>query len=219
MTGSRLSFEEMWERIMACDDRYDGLFFTAVKTTRIYCRPSCRSRKPKKENVDFYLVISEAEAAGYRPCKRCQPQVEHSPWNGFVLLARAFIVEHYRENLLLKDIAEHVKLSVHYLDRLFKQETGETPRLYLEKVRVDRAAHLLRWSEKSNLEICYEAGFHTPSNFYKAFRRHHDCSPGEYRNQGAPIMREDIRRKALKRSAAAENAEYVGQMVVSEIGY
>ncbi|MDO3410335.1 Ada metal-binding domain-containing protein [Saccharibacillus sp. CPCC 101409] len=190
-----LSFEEMWERIMACDARYDGLFFTAVKTTRIYCRPSCRSRKPKKVNVEFYTGLPEAEAAGYRPCKRCQPEVEHSPWNEIVHQARAFIVTRYRENPMLKDIAEHVNLSVYYLERLFKQETGETPRVYLEKVRVDRAAHLLRCSGKSNLEICYEAGFRTPSNFYKAFRRLHGCSPGEYRAQGAPIEREPLVRR------------------------
>ncbi|MEJ8303281.1 bifunctional transcriptional activator/DNA repair enzyme AdaA [Saccharibacillus sacchari] len=199
----RLSFEEMWERIMACDARYDGLFFTAVKTTRIYCRPSCRSRKPKKQNVEFYVRLNEAEAAGYRPCKRCQPEFEHSPWNGFVLQARSFIVEHYRENLLLKDIADHVKLSTYYLERLFKQETNETPRMVLEKVRVDRAAHLLRCSDKSNLDICYESGFHTPSNFYKAFKRHHGCSPGEYREQGAPIVREAARRKIPRQQTHA----------------
>ncbi|OWR30011.1 adenosine deaminase [Saccharibacillus sp. O23] len=201
----RLSFEEMWERIMACDARYDGMFFTAVKTTRIYCRPSCRSRKPKQKNVEFYLHMTEVEAAGYRPCKRCQPEVEHSPWNGFILEARSFIVDHYREDLRLKDIADHVKLSAYYLERLFKQETGETPRMYLEKIRVDRAAHLLRCSERPNLEVCYEAGFRTPSNFYKAFKRHHDCSPGEYRSQGAPIVREAIRRKAPERELKAGN--------------
>ncbi|NGZ77094.1 bifunctional transcriptional activator/DNA repair enzyme AdaA [Saccharibacillus alkalitolerans] len=201
----QLSFEEMWARIMACDARYDGLFFTAVKTTRIYCRPSCRSRKPKKVNVEFYALRSEAVKAGYRPCKRCQPQVEHSPWNEFVLRAREFIVANHRKNLLLKHIADHVQLSAYYLERLFKQETGETPRLYLEKVRVDRAAYLLRCSERANLDICYEAGFHTPSNFYKAFRRHHGCSPGEYRSQGAPIVREALRRSPPSRSVQPES--------------
>ncbi|MCQ4088273.1 bifunctional transcriptional activator/DNA repair enzyme AdaA [Saccharibacillus sp. JS10] len=187
-----LSFEEMWARIIACDARYDGLFFTAVKTTRIYCRPSCRSRKPKKQNVTFYMQLDQAETAGYRPCKRCQPEVQHSPWNTFIEQARSFIVAHYREPLLLQDIADHVKLSAYYLERLFKQETNETPRMFLEKVRVDRAAHLLRCSDKTNLEVCYEAGFQTPSNFYKAFKRHHHCSPGEYRNQGTPIVREAL---------------------------
>lgn len=193
---SQLSFEEMWARILACDARYDGLFFTAVKTTRIYCRPSCRSRKPKKQNVEFYPNLPDSEAAGYRPCKRCQPDVEHSPWHGFVLQARAFMIGHYREDLKLGDIANHIGLSPYYFERLFKQETGETPRIYVEKIRLDRAAHLLRCSELSNLEIGYEAGFRTPSNFYRAFRRLHGCSPGEYRSLGAPIVRESVRRKA-----------------------
>lgn len=64
-----LSFNEMWEKIMACDSSYDGLFYTAVKTTKIYCRPSCRSRKPKKVNVEFYDTRTEAMKAGFRACK------------------------------------------------------------------------------------------------------------------------------------------------------
>lgn len=85
-----LSFEEMWEKIIACDKKYDGLFFTAVKTTKIYCRPSCRSRKPKKINVEFYTNIEAVENAGYRACKRCQPEVEHSPHIELVQSVRTF---------------------------------------------------------------------------------------------------------------------------------
>ncbi|QDH20217.1 methylphosphotriester-DNA--protein-cysteine methyltransferase family protein [Saccharibacillus brassicae] len=202
-----LSFEEMWEKILACDARYDGLFFTAVKTTGIYCRPSCRSRKPKKRNVDFYRSLPESEAAGYRPCKRCQPEVERSPWNDVVLRARTFIVARYRENLILKDVADHVGLSVYYFERLFKQETGETPRTYLEKVRVDRAAYLLKHSTLSNLEVGYASGFHTPSNFYRAFRRLRQCSPGQYRLEDRPVLREAPRAPAAggrQRTAAAD---------------
>jgi AraC family transcriptional regulator, regulatory protein of adaptative response / methylphosphotriester-DNA alkyltransferase methyltransferase len=71
-----LTFDEKWEIILACDRSYDGLFYNAVKTTKIYCRPSCRSKKPKKENVVFYQSIDAVEKAGFRSCKRCQPDVE-----------------------------------------------------------------------------------------------------------------------------------------------
>ena len=176
-----LSFEEMWEKIIACDKKYDGLFFTAVKTTKIYCRPSCRSRKPKKINVEFYTNIEAVENAGYRACKRCQPEVEHSPHIELVQKVRTFLVIHSKQDVRLEDIANHVGVSSYYLERLFKQETEETPRTFLEKIRIDQAAHLLKTSKLTNLEICFEAGFQSPSNFYRVFRNVKRCSPSEYR--------------------------------------
>ena len=177
-----LSFEEMWEKIIACDPKYDGLFFTAVNTTKIYCRPSCRSRKPKKINVKFYHDIDEVEKAGFRACKRCQPEVDDSPQLGLVRDIIAFLVNQYNQKVELKDIANHVGVSSYYLERLFKKETLETPRSYLEKIRVDKASYLLTSTSLTNLEICLEVGFQSPSNFYKIFRRLKNCTPSEYRN-------------------------------------
>ena len=176
-----LSFDEMWDKIIACDQKYDGLFFTAVKTTGIYCRPSCRSRKPKKVNVEFYNDIIKVEQAGFRACKRCQPEVNHSPHTELVINVTAFLINHYKQKLVLQDISNHVGVSPFYLERLFKQETFETPRTYLEKIRIDKAVHLLCSTKRSNLEICYEVGFQSPSSFYKVFRRLKNCSPSEYR--------------------------------------
>ncbi len=180
-TNINLSFEEMWEKIIACDRKYDGLFFTAVKTTKIYCRPSCRSRKPKKINVEFYIEMNEAEKSGYRPCKRCQPEVEHSPHIELVRNVITFLVNNYKQSLILKDIANEIGVSPFYLERTFKQETSETPRMYLEKIRIDKAAYLLSHTSMTNLEICYEVGFQSPSNFYKVFRSLKNCSPSEFR--------------------------------------
>ncbi|GED55535.1 hypothetical protein BBO01nite_47760 [Brevibacillus borstelensis] len=94
-------------------------------------------------------------------------------------------MEHYKQKLILQDIARHVGVSPHYLERLFKQVTAETPRSYLEKIRVDKAAHLLANTRLTNLEVCYEVGFQSPSNFYKAFRHVKQCSPNEYRMLGS----------------------------------
>ncbi|TCP58104.1 AraC family transcriptional regulator of adaptative response / methylphosphotriester-DNA alkyltransferase methyltransferase [Tumebacillus sp. BK434] len=178
-----LSFAEMWEKIIACDSRYDGLFFTAVKTTRIFCRPSCKARKPKPENVQFYYTVPDVEAAGYRPCKRCQPTRDQTPQMALITSAMAFLVDHYKQKLVLQDIAAHVGASPYYLERLFKRLTSETPRAYLEKYRVDKAAFLIATTGLTNLEICYEVGFQSPSNFYKVFRRIKHCSPSEYRKE------------------------------------
>ncbi|MED4887590.1 bifunctional transcriptional activator/DNA repair enzyme AdaA [Lysinibacillus fusiformis] len=177
-----LSFEEKWEKIIDCDQTYDGLFYTAVKTTKIYCRPSCKSRKPKKMNVDFYESIQEVETAGYRACKRCQPEIECSPHIQLIQQVTAFIISAYKQKVTLQDMAEHVGISPFHLERLFKQVTAETPRSYLEKIRIDKAAHLLKHTDYTNLEICYEAGFQSSSNFYKVFRRLKNCSPTEFRN-------------------------------------
>ncbi|MFD1032615.1 bifunctional transcriptional activator/DNA repair enzyme AdaA [Metaplanococcus flavidus] len=175
------TFEEMWKKIMACDRNYDGLFYTAVKTTKIYCRPSCRSRKPKKVNVEFYTTIQEAESHGFRACKRCRPETEHSPNGEVVQGVVSFLTANYQRKLNLEDMARHVGLSPSHLDRMFKEETSETPRSFLEKIRVDKAAHLLKHTDNTNLEICYEAGFQSTSHFYKAFRRSKNLSPSEYR--------------------------------------
>lgn len=184
MATINLTFDEMWEKIIACDQKYDGLFFTAVKTTGIYCRPSCKSRKPKKINVDFYIDRKEVETAGFRACKRCQPEVEFSPNVALVRSVVTYLVNHFKQPITLQDVADSVGLSPYYLERTFKQETGETPRSYLEKIRVDKATHLLVTTDQTNLEVCYEVGFQSPSNFYRVFKRLKGCSPSEYRKLG-----------------------------------
>ncbi len=176
-----LTFDEKWAKVLACDATYDGLFYTAVKTTGIYCRPSCRSRKPKKENVDFYVTREEAETNGFRPCKRCQPEVEHAPHRALVQQVTAYLVNHYKQPIRLEQIAEHAQLSPFHLERTFTQATGETPRQLLERIRIDKAAYLLRTTDMSNLTVCYEVGFQTPSNFYRVFRQVKGCTPNTYR--------------------------------------
>jgi AraC family transcriptional regulator, regulatory protein of adaptative response / methylphosphotriester-DNA alkyltransferase methyltransferase len=176
-----MSFDEMWDKIMECDRSYDGLFYTAVKTTKIYCRPSCRSRKPKKINVEFYETITECLESGYRACKRCQPEIEHCPQIDLVRKTTAYLVNNYNQKINLQNIADHVGVSAFYLERLFKEEMSETPREYLEKIRVDKASFLLKKTNRTNLEIALESGFHSSSNFYKAFRRVKKCSPSDYR--------------------------------------
>ena len=175
------TFEEMWEKIIACDRNYDGLFYTAVKTTKIYCRPSCRSRKPKKVNVEFFATTKEAESRGFRACKRCQPETEHSPNAEVAQRVVSFLTANHQRKLNLEEVAANAGLSPSHLDRVFKQETSETPRSFLEKIRVDKAAHLLKHTHKTNLEICFEVGFQSTSHFYKAFRQSKGLAPSEYR--------------------------------------
>lgn len=186
---------------MACDRNYDGLFYTGVKTTKIYCRPSCRSRKPKKMNVEFYSTIEEAESNGFRACKRCRPETEHSPNAEVTHQVITFLMANQKRKVSLEDVAGHVGLSPSYLDRMFKEETSETPRSFLEKIRVDKAAHLLKHTEYTNLEICYEAGFQSTSHFYKAFRRLKNHSPSEYRKMSKGLQHEYGNQRQLLESS------------------
>jgi len=135
------------------------------------------------KNVEFFQDIQAVEKAGYRACKRCKPEVEQSPHVEVVKIVIGFLLDHYKQKLELQDIANHVGLSPYYLERLFKEETQETPRSYLEKIRIDKAAHLLKHTNLTNLEVCYETGFQSSSNFYKVFRCIQNCSPSEYRKQ------------------------------------
>jgi len=188
--SGQLSFDDKWAIIIACDASYDGQFVTAVKTTGIYCRPSCRSRKPKQVNVEFMESNEQAEQAGYRACKRCQPKVERTPQLELASRIIGYLTEHYKQKLVLQDLANYIGMSAYYLERQFKQTTSLTPRAYLEKLRIDKACGLLADSELTNLEICYEVGFHSPSSFYKAFSRHMPCAPGEYRERRGLLEQE-----------------------------
>nr|WP_256257861.1 MULTISPECIES: Ada metal-binding domain-containing protein [unclassified Paenibacillus] len=191
----QLSFDDKWAIVIACDASYDGQFVTAVKTTGIYCRPSCRSRKPKKVNVAFMETNEQAEQAGYRACKRCQPEVERAPQEELASRIIGFLTEHHKRKLALQDLADYIGMSAYYLERQFKQTTSLTPRAYLEKLRIGKACALLADTELTHLEICYEVGFRSPSSFYKAFSRHMLCAPGEYRE----------RRRRLGPERSAEN--------------
>jgi AraC family transcriptional regulator of adaptative response / methylphosphotriester-DNA alkyltransferase methyltransferase len=93
-------------------------------------------------------------------------------------------MEHYKQPIRLEQIAEHVQLSPFHLERTFTQATGETPRQLLERLRIDKAAYLLRTTTMSNLTVCYEVGFQTPSNFYRVFRQVKGCTPNMYRKGG-----------------------------------
>lgn len=176
------SFNDMVKIANSCDDSYDGLFFYAVKTTGIFCRPSCKSRIPNKENITFFQTSEEAKRAGFRPCKRCQPDMMHfDPKMDIINDTKTYIQGHYTENLTLNQIAQNIGISSYYLGRLFKENTSRTPRSYLENIRVRKAVHLLKTTDLSIIDICYEVGFQSASSFYHAFQKQTQYTPQEYR--------------------------------------
>lgn len=176
------SFNEMVKITNSCDDLYDGLFFYAVKTTGIFCRPSCKSRSPNKENITFFRTAKDAKEAGFRACKRCQPDmINFDPIIDIINDTKAYIQGHYTEKLTMKQIALNIGISPYHLGRIFKKHTSKTPRSYLENIRVSKAVHLLKNTDLSIMDICYEVGFQSYSSFYHAFQKQIKYTPQEYR--------------------------------------
>ncbi|QTM98352.1 helix-turn-helix domain-containing protein [Sediminibacillus dalangtanensis] len=178
------SKEIMWQATVSCDSSYDGIFFYAVRTTGIFCRPSCRSKVPNCENVSFFLNGNDAQNAGYRPCKRCRPDLNmkiYDPLESLVKDTKQLIKNKYVQNLSLHEIASRVGVSRFHLNRIFKERTGYTPRVYLEKIRVNEAKELLLTTNLNSTEVGYRIGYQSVSSFYNAFKRNTGLSPSQFR--------------------------------------
>src|SRR5256714_14423374 len=131
---------EMWNAVLARDASRDGSFVFAVRSTGIYCRPSCPARRPRREQVSFFQIPEAAEEAGFRACKRCHPRRAQSADPRIDLVRRIChaIDEHDEEPQTLKTLSEQTGVSAHYLQRTFKEIMGATPRQYAESQRMTR---------------------------------------------------------------------------------
>lgn len=172
-----------WQQVVARDTNADGQFFYSVKTTGIYCRPSCGARQPRPENVDFHLTIVAAEAAGFRPCKRCKPdQVTTNEYAGKVAAACRMIEE--AETLpSLAQLAAHAGWSPFHFHRIFKSITGLTPRAYAHACRAQRLRQTLDAGMKIT-DAIYEAGFESNSRFYASASDTLGMKPKQYAKGG-----------------------------------
>ena len=164
---SRTSADDRrWAAVVARDKRADGTFITAVKTTGIYCRPSCTARRPLRENVSFYATCAEAEAAGFRACKRCKPNAPIGDGEHTAKIAQACrLIETAEAAPSLDALAAHAGLSRYHFHRVFKAATGVTPKAYAVAHRRKRVGEALK-GDKSVTEAIYEAGFNSSGRFY-----------------------------------------------------
>jgi len=184
-----LSDATMWSAFARADRRYDGRFVTAVRTTGIFCRPSCTCRKPRRENVRFYPDPNAAAKAGYRPCKRCRPELRDGAAEADRLLARdaiSFMRSHLEEPLYARDIAASVAMSPSHFARRFRAADGRTPMRALADLRAERAERVLLEDGGTALEAGFVVGFQSASAFTRAFRRRTGLSPARWarRHQG-----------------------------------
>ena len=168
------------------DRRYDGRFFTGVRTTRIYCRPVCPVRPAQSRNVTFYPTAAAAEAAGFRPCLHCRPETApFSPaWQG----SRATVhraVRLIRDGALdragIDDLAARLGIGPRHLDRLFHKHIGASPLQVARTLRVQRAKRLLDQTNLPMLDIAERAGFASLRRFNAAFAEIYKRPPSALR--------------------------------------
>lgn len=175
--------QETWEAIINCDPAYDGTFFYGVDTTGIFCRPSCRSKKPKKENIRVFKTIDEAVSAGFRPCKRCRPEQIRWPDEDLARHVVEIIEKRYREPLTLPHLAGMLHISPYHLHRTFKRIVGQTPAAYLRASRLKAAEKLLVETEYTITDIAAAVGFSNAAHFSTVFQKQYGLPPSAYRSQ------------------------------------
>lgn len=174
-----------WAAVVARDPAADGQFFYAVKTTGVYCRPSCAARPARPENVQFHLSAADAERAGFRPCRRCRPDEPPLAGQHAALMAELCrFIENAERAPSLRELAEHAGLSAYYLHRRFKAATGVTPKAYVAAHRAARVrAELERGSTVT--EAIYGAGYSSNGRFYAKSNQVLGMTPTNYRSGGA----------------------------------
>ena len=179
--------EHAWEVVLNRDRRGDARFVYAVSSTRVYCRPSCPSRRPARNHVTFFDSASLAEAAGYRACLRCRPQsVVGSEAEERVERARRYLDDHADEPITLRRLAAHVGLSPFHLQRAFANRVGLSPKAYQSVKRMERFTTSLKRGETVT-HATYEAGFGSSSRLYARVHEALGMTPSVFRSGGMGV--------------------------------
>lgn len=185
MNVTPTELDPRWPRVQARDASADGQFFYSVATTGVYCRPSCAARPANPKNVGFHATPAEAEAAGFRPCKRCKPdQPPKSARDAALIAAVCRQIEAAEEPSSLEALAKGAGLSPHHFHRLFKAVTGVTPRAYAAAHRAQRLREGLEGAGTVT-EAIYDAGFNSAGRFYEQSGALLGMTPRDWRAGGA----------------------------------
>lgn len=175
---------DCWQAVQDRDRRYDGVFVYAVRSTGIYCRPSCPARRPHRKQVLFFPTPEAAGQAGFRPCRRCQPDAVDFQVD-MVRRACDYIERHFEDAPTLTDLGAHLHVSPNHLQRVFKRVTGVTPRQYAEACRLAQLKAQLKAGEPVTKAL-YAVGYNSTSRLYPGKL---GMTPTTYRRggQGATI--------------------------------
>src|SRR5256714_2969006 len=176
---------EFGNAVLSRDSSRDGSFVFAVRSTGIYCRPSCPARRPRREQVSFFQIPEAAEEAGFRACKRCHPRRAQSADPRIDLVRRIChaIDEHDEEPQTLKTLSEQTGVSAHYLQRTFKEIMGATPRQYADARRLNQFK--LRVKDGASVtDAMYDAGYGSSRALYEKSSTQLGMTPATYGRGG-----------------------------------
>lgn len=183
--------DQCYQAVLTHDARFDGRFFVAVRTTRIYCRPICRVKSPMRKNCGFFSHAAAAEAAGYRPCKRCRPELApgNSPMEVSSQLARAtawHISEDFLADHSLAELADKLGVTDRQMRRVFREEFGVSPVEFWQTQRLLLAKQLLTDSSMPVTSVALVSGFQSLRRFNALLKARYRMSPTELRKSQRP---------------------------------
>lgn len=178
----RFTDDEMWRATIDCDDSYNGEFFYAVKTVGVYCRPSCKSRTPLRKNVTYFETQEEAEKVGFRPCKRCRPDLfKYEPILDIARQTKELIDDYFCERGRLAEEMKQLGVTANHLAVIFKRQYGVPPIEYMNTLRAEQAKKMLDEIDMPIIYIAAEIGFDSLPAFYSFFKKQTGTTPKEYR--------------------------------------
>ena len=176
------SFEQMYELAKNCNSHYDGKFFVAVKTSKVFCFPSCKARFPLHQNLEFFETKEEAITAGYRGCKRCYS--DKWPFNepAWLLDIESYMLQNSTEKISEKDLSTIAGVDPTTLRRYFRKKHKTSLMNYYRSIKLDRAKDLL--PEKTVTEVAFISGFKSVKGFSTAFERKFGIKPSQIAKKG-----------------------------------
>ncbi len=184
ITQQRAITDWCWQAVKTKNREFDGVFYFGVQTTGIFCRPSCSSRSPKRENVNFFVTPGEAEKAGFRACLRCQPKNEYFPGAGATLIMRAFecLQSDETEVPTIEELSIQLNVSPGHLQKTFKAVLGLSPKEVMDMMRIEKFKQQVKQTDVTT--SLYESGFGSSRSLYEKAGASLGMTPATYKKGG-----------------------------------